>query len=261
MMKTRSRQILPWDQIPWDYEHTPISILGLVRKHGIAWRNTLVRKRDAEGWRRDMQGIVSQLTVAEVASQPSRPQNSGGDDRRHRSQILSAETIRDDVDRSEMLTARQIAGLHASRIRSQLNIAQRVQAAGLAILERITRHLDGDTQDQVELSQHLRRLGGLNPTSETLAGLIKAAAECVEKGVIMERRALGMDAIGGQVPTPETLPPTVIGEGAIALVRRVDAEVGEALRKFAMEAAHTHRQINGHGHVGSGHINGDVEAP
>ena len=104
-------------------------------------------------------------------------------------------------------------------------------------------------------------VGGFNPISETLAGLVKAAVECIDKGIVMERRALGMDAIRGQVPTRETLPPTVMGEGAIALVRRVDAEVGEALRKFAMEAAHTHRQINGHGLVGLGRINGHVEVP
>ena len=79
----------------------------------------------------------------------------------------------------------------------QLEFAEKIQEAGRAIL----RHLVGVlTGEEDGMGEHIKRLTAVSP--EKMAGLLKLAVEAIDRGVIIERRALGMDMIKGQVPNP-----------------------------------------------------------
>ena len=67
-----------------------------------------------------------------------------------------------------------------------------------------------------------------------MAGLLKSAAEAIDRGAITERRALGMDMARGTVAEADA---TAVDTGrAMDIVRKLDLSLGLQLRKVV--AAH-----------------------
>src|SRR4051812_21970521 len=58
-----SKQTSPkiaWDAVRRDYETLPIGLRALTRRHGIRSDNQVRRRRDKEGWRRNVAGIAAE---------------------------------------------------------------------------------------------------------------------------------------------------------------------------------------------------------
>lgn len=56
-----------WAAIRREYETTNVSLQELATRHGLASRTSIRRKRDADGWIRDMEAITAGLVVEAVA--------------------------------------------------------------------------------------------------------------------------------------------------------------------------------------------------
>ena len=70
-----------------------------------------------------------------------------------------------------------------------------------------------------------------------MGGLLKSAVEAIDRGVIIERRALGMDAVNGVVAKADApAAPTYSSEAALNIVKKLDVTLGLQLRKVV--AAH-----------------------
>ena len=67
-----------------------------------------------------------------------------------------------------------------------------------------------------------------------MTGLLKSAAEAIDRGAIIERRALGMDMARGTVAEADA--PAVDTGSAMDIVRKLDLSLGLQLRKVV--AAH-----------------------
>ena len=191
-------QALPWARIREQYEKTAISLRMLARQWGLGSKNVIQRKIKAEGWVRRLGNIASHLALAQVAAlEPDHelpiprlpPRGRNGNGRDH-PQKVAADTLRDEADVVTILTARTLAQMQTKRILRQLKVAEDIQEAGLSIVRCLIEVLKGD---EAKVPQALERLLGVAPAGETMAGLLKAAAEAIDRGVVMERRALGMD--------------------------------------------------------------------
>ena len=106
------------------------------------------------------------------------------------------------ADEIPLLTMRELAGFRADRMRAQLMVAAKIQGTGLAILDRLCLVLN--SQDSAEIALNIRRLIAINPERESMASLVKAAGELIDRGVIAERRALGMDIMMQPGPDRES---------------------------------------------------------
>jgi hypothetical protein len=119
----------------------------------------------------------------------------------------------------------------------QLEFAEKIQEAGRAIL----RHLVGVlTGEEDGMGEHIKRLTAVSP--EKMAGLLKLAVEAIDRGVIIERRALGMDMIKGQVPNPAGGSLDSDTENAVRTVRKLDVSLGLKLREFTASVAQEKRE-------------------
>src|SRR4029077_10485117 len=105
---------------------------------------------------------------------------------------VDPQTLREEAEAATILTARGIATMQAKRISHQLALAGEIQKAGLSIINRVVGVLEDP--DETKVGEHIKRLIAISP-DDKLAGLLKAAAEAIDRAVVMERRALGMDTI------------------------------------------------------------------
>jgi hypothetical protein len=137
------------------------------------------------------------------------------------------------------LTARALATMQSQRVLRQLEIAEEIQEAGRNILRLLIRVMT-DTDDKV--GDHIKRLIAICPGGEKLATLVKAAAEAIDRAVVIERRALGMDMIKGTVPDPDTGAVDSYTDTAIRIVRKMDLSLGLKLREYAAQVAEDQRR-------------------
>jgi hypothetical protein len=154
--------------------------------------------------------------------------------RKGRKERDDAQSRRDEGDAATILTARALAALQSARIRHQMALAEESQETGRAILRHLLGVLAGD-EDKV--GDHIKRLLVVSPDGEKMGGLLKSAVEAIHRGVIIERRALSMDAVNGVVPNADApADPAYSREAAINIVKKLDVTLGLQLRKIV--AAH-----------------------
>jgi hypothetical protein len=68
------------------------------------------------------------------------------------------------------------------------------------------------------------------------------AVAAIDRGVIIERRALGMDAVNGVVPKADApAAPAYSSEAAIAIVKKLDVTLGLRLREFTLATLEARR--------------------
>ncbi len=138
-----------------------------------------------------------------------------------------------------IITSRAIARLHADKIKRQLEVAESIKGVALELLNQIGGYLalpldDDSDQMRDQLQRRVSRLFGAAPDRETLAGLLKCAADVAHKAVLIERHALGMDVV--KEPTTEPtgpLPSSLGGSKAARLIEHLDAAVAMQLRDVA----------------------------
>ena len=129
--------------------------------------------------------------------------------------------------------------MQSQRVLRQLEFAEEIQETGRDILRLLPGVLT-DTDDKV--GEHVKRLIAICPDGEKLATLVKSAAEAIDRAVIIERRALGMDMIKGTVPDPAGGSLDSCTENAIRTVRKMDLSLGLKLREFAAAVAEEKRE-------------------
>jgi hypothetical protein len=200
----------------------------------IASKTTLTRKITDEGWTRRIAHIATTLSLLQVseASDPS-PAPDGEVEK------INGDALRREADASLPLTARQLAAMQSQRVLRQLEIAEEIQEAGRNILRLLTGVLT-DTDDKV--GEHIKRLIAICPDGEKMATLVKAAAEAIDRAVVIERRALGMDMIKGKVPDPDNGDFDAYRDTAIRTVRKMDMAMGLKLREYAAQVAEDQRR-------------------
>lgn len=226
-------QALPWPSIREQYETTDISLRMLAMQHGLSSKTVLIRKVKAEGWTRRVNSIANLLSLAELAGIDPAPAVAGVAEK------VDADSLREEADRVTIITARALATLQTACTREQLSLARNIQTAGLAIIERIRGVL---VAPEAEVSEHIKRLIAISPDGEKLAGLIKAAAEVIDRAVVMERRALGMDLVGGKQPEQAQPPEHVYSSAnAVAIVKKLDVTLGMRLRQFTQQTLEARR--------------------
>ena len=158
---------------------------------------------------------------------------------------VDAQTLREEAEAATTLTARGIATMQARRISHQLALATDIQNAGMSIIKRLVGVLEADDGD---VGEHIRRLIAISPEGEKMASLLKAASEAIDRAVVMERRALGMDAVHGTVPNADAPPERAYSsEQAINIVKKLDVTLGLRLRQFTADtlAARRDRRFAG----------------
>jgi hypothetical protein len=129
--------------------------------------------------------------------------------------------------------------MQAKRISHQLALAGEIQKAGLSIINRVVGVLEDP--DETKVGEHIKRLIAISP-DDKLAGLLKAAAEAIDRAVVMERRALGMDTINGVVPNADAPPDRAYSsEAAVAIVKKLDVTLGLRLREFTLATLEARR--------------------
>ena len=227
-------QALPWWQIREQYETTDASLRALAMQWNIASKTTITRRITDEGWIRRIAYIATTLELLQVAeaSDPS-PAPEG------ESEKIDGGTLHREADASPLLTARALATMQSQRVLRQLEIAEEIQEAGRNILRLLTGVLT-DTDDKV--GEHIKRLIAICPDGEKLATLVKSAAEAIDRAVIIERRALGMDMIKGTVPDPAGGSLDSCTDNAIRTVRKMDLSLGLRLREFTAAVAEEKRE-------------------
>ena len=177
---------LPWPQIRQQYETTDISIRQLAMQRGLASKTTLVRKIREEGWTRNIASIATHLSLVHVAGGGEPPPADG------EAEKIDGDTLRREADAAFFLTARNLASMQSRRVLRQVEIAEEIQAAARAIVRRIAGVM---TDDEDMVAHHIQRLSSLCPDGEKLATLVKSAADALDRAVVIERRALGMEAV------------------------------------------------------------------
>jgi hypothetical protein len=227
-------QVLPWRQIREQYETTDVSQRALAMQWNIASKTTLTRKITDEGWTRRIANIATTLALVQVAeaSDPSSVRNG-------EAEKIAGDTLGREADATIPLTARALAAMQSQRVLRQLEFAEKIQEAGRAIL----RHLLGVlTGEEDKVGEHIKRLLAICPDGEKLATLVKSAAEAIDRGVIIERRALGMDMIKGTVPDPAGGSLDSCTDNAIRTVRKMDLSLGLRLREFTAAVVEEKRE-------------------
>ena len=220
---------LPWDLIRAQYENTAISIRKLAQLHGLSSKTILLRKIKGEGWTRHVGAIATHLSLLQIPGMGSAPIPEV--EREERKERVDAQSRRDEGAAATILTARALAALQSARIRHQMALAEEIQEAGLAVIRCLIGVLKAP---EASVGDHIKRLIAVSPDGEKMAGLLKSAVEAIDRGVIIERRALGMDMARGTVAEAEA--PAVDTSRAMDIVRKLDLSLGLQLRKVI--AAH-----------------------
>lgn len=243
---------------------------NLARKYAVSSSNSIRRKVRTEGWQRDLEAIAAFVTTrtigggkapenahdeinptkavlrkkvaAHIAVTNSRPEaidvgapslartiTEAGEDAGPTP--IERAAIRN--EEQEVTTARGVAKRNSDVILQQLEAGAQVEQVGLNVLGVIAAYLAAPPNSDA-LTNTARRLIGVNPDRETLAGLLTAATNLVKSGTAMKRQALAMDV----VIAPGAPAPVEIVKGAGArLLGNLSPEAMMKMRAAAQEAA------------------------
>jgi hypothetical protein len=259
---------LPWAEIQREWETTKISLTALTRKHAIPSKTTMLRRRNTEGWVREVDAGAARPARGAVIADPAAitvkaEASEGGvatarHERAPRASSASGASADGEADLSPeaFLEAGrlELASLRDPIAARHLAMAYVVQETGLMLTRRLQAVLkppvidpDGRhavSQEAAALS-NLQRLIRVNPERETLTGLIRTAGKMLELGLNMERRALADMAAR---PQPK---PSDSGKPRMTMRQMIDTmpiETVVHLRTWAVKLQQDQREaeINGH---------------
>jgi hypothetical protein len=256
---------LNWVEIRRQYEFDGVGAQALARQHDIASVTTIRRKIKAEEWKTpaereaEAQRTTQYVPPEPVAEpeEPPAPQQPADDESDVEmipmSEVVAERALHDTAkqiraetaDAGDVMGVHDLAALHTQRIKDQLELSSQVTAAGMRVFAIIGELLDTDSDPKmVERAQAaLNKLTNVNPDRDTLAGLLKAAADVVARGVGIERRALGMDVKrrpgAPEDPVPELASPR---RPAGNLIKLMDPATAFKLREMVQRQIMERRQ-------------------
>ncbi len=202
---------LPWAEIQREWETTTISATALAKKYAIPSKTTMLRRRDTEGWVREVDAgeacpargaVIADPAATTVKAQAS---EDGVATTGHERASADGEI---DVSPEGFLEAgrRGLADFHDTLAARHVALARVVQETGVMAMRRLQGvlkapvidseglHDMGDRAreggDEADVLGNLQRLIRVNPDRDTLSGLLTAAGKAIELGVNMERRAM-----------------------------------------------------------------------
>ena len=262
----------PWAEIQREWETTKISLTALAKKHAIPSKTTVWRRRDTEGWVREVdagdarpaRGAViadpAATTVKAAASEGGMATARHG--RASPPPPASGTSADGEIDVSpEAFLEAGRPGLAAMRdpiAARHLAIAYVVQETGVMLMRRLQAVLkppvidpDGlhDRRDEADMLGNLQRLIRVNPDRETLNGLVGVAGKTIERGLNLEQRALADMAAR---PQPK---PSDSGKPRMTMRQLTDTmptETAEHMRAWVVKVQQDQREAE---------INGNAEPP
>jgi hypothetical protein len=264
---------LDWVEMRRQFEVDGVSLSELARRHGVASMTTVSRRAKSEQWVKPGQGAVTDLApvvaVARIAPPPIQYQGPSQPEADRDAEVIpvseaiaesvlhaTAEAMNAEQPEQPSISVHHLAAVQSGRIREQLAISEEVTSTGRKLLASIRDMLDDDPDDPDKVaraSAALRRLVGVNPDRETLAGLLKASSDIITRGLDIERRALGMDIRqrgGAAQPDPvEQLTRPGPARPAATLIKRLDMDLMKRLRESAQQAIQDRRRKEIEGHV------------
>lgn len=164
----------------------------------------------------------------------------------------------------EMPNTASVVALHRDMITRQISIGREIQATGLGVLRCLRDLVPSleelsameDPKDQAAVlarrSSALRLLTSVNPDRDTLAGIFKATADVINQGILIERRAVGLDAKGGKAEPPagntntniNLISQTVQAGNVATLATNMPATAAHMLKSLAREMREHKRVID-----------------
>jgi hypothetical protein len=256
------RALLDWGAAREIYETTPITLRALAHQFGQKSDGPLRRKIAKQGWKRNIAAITARLTTQAIAT--GAMEDLGEGERNALESVLSdnsempsgtyATTKEVSADSSasksagssgasprrpsrpdediDLRTAKGMADLHAAAIREQVRLGRKMAEVAELILDDLETAF---AADPAEATAARMRLMAFNPKVDTLAGILKAAAGLGDRGVVVNRKALSMDAgkgLGPGAPPPEG----ALGAASVReLLHAIPTDVLMTMRKAALE--------------------------
>ena len=254
-----------WVKIRHEWEKVGLSDRTLANRWGFKSGNSILRRRNAEGWTRDIESVTTRLVtqavanvgdVSEGAHAPTKPRTQApqaspisknmlnGTEHRAISYLTRDSGVkgrqvaqRDLDDAQDMRTARGLAEVHAKAIADQVEISD----AGVSVVNAILGHLTVilTSLDMDEVKDSRDRLLAINPDKDTMAGHMKAAGVLMEQSIKIKRMALAMDVMRDAEPP---LPPAGRTE---EIIKRLDVDTLMKMRQTALEVSRMSPTISG----------------
>lgn len=216
-----------WAAIRKEYETTDISDLALSKRWGFRSGTSITRKRQHEGWTRDLEAVTGVLVtraIADTAHDPKRhthtphthtapqqnqasgveedfdvcanPGNGPGRSADARAHAQAGET--DDV----LNTAIDLAAIRSAAIRRQLDAAAEMQKLGRALIDCMLQVATAPVEAGGKYVDARARLTAINAEKDSLSTLMKAASGLLSDATKIERQALGLEAAKGEEEAP-----------------------------------------------------------
>ena len=239
-----------WIEVRRQYEVDGLSAAALTQQYRLKSRTTIARRVQAEGWVSPRVPKPSQLIKADPDPMPEPP---APEVEIIPMATIVAEKALEDTARDlvgsgasgEIIGPNALAELHTQRIKEQLALSKEVSGTGRQVFSLIRQMLDPGADPETEIAARtaMLRLTNVNPDKDTLAGLMKAAADVIKVGVSLERQALGMDVRrkpgDANDPLPEMRSPK---RTAAKLIEALDADTAYKLRSALQARMQQKRQ-------------------
>jgi hypothetical protein len=202
----RSACKIAWDAVRREWENLPIGLRALARRHGIRSDNQIRRRRDREGWRRNVEGIAAGRIRLMQAVDPAAP---------------AAPT-----------TKEGLAQLQGRVLKEQLATADALRKTAAPLQDHLTAILR--SHDEAGIQDRLRRLT-LAGKRDTLAELLQVMTMLIVNGSEIERGVYGQTNLprGQYLKTPE--PPAQQGSSPKP---EDDPALAALFRRRALHAAY-----------------------
>jgi hypothetical protein len=264
---------LPWEAIRREWETSLIDMVALARKYGVASTTTLTRRRDSEGWKRNVAVVEARQALADVISDAmaidgtaeaatGKPIASAlwqpGEDRPlDKGKFPSApvpprdgaampeNTAASELDAEMLLAPRHLGHAIATSRQRGVALALVLQRVGLLMLNRVEGVLQPpgeNAEGEALVLGDLQRLIRVNPERETLSGLVATAGKALELGATLERRAIAADATNKPASGIPGIPIELGSNMAREILQRMDPDAVERVHAWALEMQRKQRE-------------------
>lgn len=258
----------PWDEVREKYETTDATYVSLGVEYDIS-RFMVSRRAVRENWCKRLGGAPGSReaeaigVVAQSADQvpftASPEAVRAGAEAAIGAMAIELESERVEVEHikvgaasrfdieDEQRVSTAVTAMHVDTIKRHVSLSQELQGIAATIARRI---LDAFPDVDVQIADPtgdaavtavtraeiaVRQLVRVSPDAETLAGLLKAAFDGVDRAMLMERRALGIVAPRPGTPNTAALPPQITSPGAVTALAKLDTGAAWKLREMLKE--------------------------
>lgn len=210
-----------WAEMRGEFETTEIGIRELARKYGIKSHTTVLRRVEAENWKKQPGEIAANIATEAVidkvlATDPAPLPGSQGAPKNHQEKSKDQDSIRNKAnpetgvyagplavaDQSGAVRAgRRMAMVQQRQLLKEIEVADQIIGLSTEILTMLTAVLK--EEDLTKANLIVSRFSAIGGKTESFSGLVRAATASMDKGITIRRRALNMEAklgVGNQMP-------------------------------------------------------------